>query len=79
MVWIEMASYVLENGLTLHNSEVILIVVDKNWNATIWSVLREPGLLLDILANAGRNQYMIKLLSYDVEMPVAWVVCRILT
>lgn len=48
---IEMACQIRHDGLTFHDSEAAIVVVDEDGNATIGTLLGEPRFLLDVLAD----------------------------
>lgn len=51
MLGIEMSCNVRQNGSTFHDTQVAIVVIDEDWNATIGPVLCEPWLFLDVLAD----------------------------
>lgn len=61
MLGIEMACQVAQDSSTLHDTQITLVMVDQDWNATIWAFVCEPLLLLDVLANVDALVYIVRL------------------
>lgn len=61
VIWIKVSRQVRQNGRALHDAQASIVMVNEDWNAAVWTFLREPGLFLDVLANVDGLVDVIRL------------------
>ncbi len=49
VLWVIMSCQVTQDSRSLKNGEVFAVVVNDDWDTSIGTVFREPGLFLDVL------------------------------
>lgn len=56
---IEVSCQVAQNSCTLHDTKIALVVVDQDWDASIWTFVCEPLLFLDVLPDVDALVYIV--------------------